>query len=112
MSNSQQQQQKAAPQKKKLTHIGQYEIGRTLGEGSFSKVKLATDVFTGKKVSAIDRSVSGKLEGKRDRKKKKKFVFLFLSLSFSFSVFLSFFLSSTLHHFIIFLTSFFPFFSS
>jgi serine/threonine protein kinase len=41
--------------KKKLTHIGQYEIGRTLGEGSFSKVKLATDVFTGKKVSGAVR---------------------------------------------------------
>jgi hypothetical protein len=39
-----------APKKKKLLHIGQYEIGRTLGEGSFSKVKLGTDIFTGQKV--------------------------------------------------------------
>lgn len=60
----------AAPAKKKLTHIGQYEIGRTLGEGSFSKVKLATDVFSGKKVSGGLRRPS---RATAKRKSKKDF---------------------------------------
>ena len=56
----------AAGAKKKLTHIGQYEIGRTLGEGSFSKVKLATDVFSGKKVRP---TVLAAANGRSKRKK-------------------------------------------
>jgi hypothetical protein len=50
--------------KGKRTHIGEYEIGRTLGafprytpniagEGSFGKVKLDTNTFTGEKVSQV-----------------------------------------------------------
>jgi len=34
---------------KKRKHIGAYEIGRTLGEGAFGKVKLGTNIFTGEK---------------------------------------------------------------
>lgn len=29
------------------THVGKYELGRTLGEGSFAKVKFAKNVETG-----------------------------------------------------------------
>lgn len=35
---------------KKRRHIGPYELGRTLGEGAFGKVKLGTNIFTGEKV--------------------------------------------------------------
>jgi len=49
--------------------VGKYEIGKTLGEGSFGKVKYAVNVETGEavaiKVSALQREVG---EG-RDRKK-------------------------------------------
>lgn len=42
---------------KTLTRVGKYEIGRTLGEGSFAKVKFATNVETGHPVALkiIDR---------------------------------------------------------
>lgn len=33
------------------THVGKYEIGRTLGEGSFGKVKFARDVESGSAVA-------------------------------------------------------------
>lgn len=29
------------------THVGKYELGRTIGEGSFAKVKFAKNVETG-----------------------------------------------------------------
>lgn len=35
---------------KKPLQIGAYEVGKTLGHGSFGKVKLATNVFTKEKV--------------------------------------------------------------
>lgn len=34
----------------KRRHVGPYEMGRTLGEGAFGKVKLGTNIFTGEKV--------------------------------------------------------------
>ena len=33
------------------TVLGEYKVGKTLGEGSFSKVKLATHTATGEKVT-------------------------------------------------------------
>lgn len=33
------------------TRVGRYEIGKTLGEGSFAKVKYARDVDTGDSVA-------------------------------------------------------------
>lgn len=38
-------------EKKKLLHVGSYEVGKTLGNGSFGKVKLGTNVFTKEKVA-------------------------------------------------------------
>ena len=37
--------------RKKL--LGEYKIGRTIGEGAFSKVKLATHKVTGQKVGTM-----------------------------------------------------------
>jgi serine/threonine protein kinase len=36
---------------KKRTHVGPYEIGRKLGEGTFGKVKLGRNIFTNEKVA-------------------------------------------------------------
>lgn len=36
---------------KKKVYIGNYKVGKTLGEGSFAKVKLAVHCLTGQKVS-------------------------------------------------------------
>lgn len=36
--------------KKRVLHVGSYEVGKTLGNGSFGKVKLGTNVFTKEKV--------------------------------------------------------------
>lgn len=36
---------------KKKKHVGEYELGRTLGEGAFGKVKLGTNIFTGEQVA-------------------------------------------------------------
>lgn len=33
------------------TRVGKYEIGKTLGEGTFAKVKFATNVETGENVA-------------------------------------------------------------
>lgn len=33
------------------TRVGKYELGRTLGEGSFAKVKFAKNVVTGQHVA-------------------------------------------------------------
>lgn len=33
------------------TRVGKYELGKTLGEGSFAKVKFATNVQTGETVA-------------------------------------------------------------
>lgn len=33
------------------TRVGKYELGRTLGEGSFAKVKFARNVETGENVA-------------------------------------------------------------
>eukprot|EP00026_Physarum_polycephalum_P003024 Phypoly_transcript_03033.p1 GENE.Phypoly_transcript_03033~~Phypoly_transcript_03033.p1 ORF type:complete len:735 (+),score=94.37 Phypoly_transcript_03033:242-2446(+) len=38
-------------EKKRVLHVGSYEVGRTLGNGSFGKVKLGTNVFTKDKVA-------------------------------------------------------------
>lgn len=38
-------------EKKRLLHVGSYEVGKTLGNGSFGKVKLGTNVFTKDKVA-------------------------------------------------------------
>lgn len=38
-------------EKKRLLHVGSYEVGKTLGNGSFGKVKLGTNVFTKEKVA-------------------------------------------------------------
>ena len=40
------------------TVIGNYEVSKSLGEGSFAKVKLATHRLTGQKVSAFPDSHS------------------------------------------------------
>lgn len=40
-------------EKKRVLHVGSYEVGRTLGNGSFGKVKLGTNVFTKEKVPAL-----------------------------------------------------------
>jgi serine/threonine protein kinase len=37
--------------KKRVLHVGSYEVGKTLGNGSFGKVKLGTNVFTKEKVA-------------------------------------------------------------
>ncbi|EGG16965.1 putative protein serine/threonine kinase [Cavenderia fasciculata] len=37
--------------KKRVQHVGSYEIGKTLGNGSFGKVKLGTNIFTKEKVA-------------------------------------------------------------
>jgi carbon catabolite-derepressing protein kinase len=39
---------------KKKVYIGNYKVGKTLGEGSFAKVKLAVHSMTGQKVTFID----------------------------------------------------------
>jgi serine/threonine protein kinase len=31
--------------------VGRYEVGRTIGEGTFAKVKLARDIWTGQSVA-------------------------------------------------------------
>ena len=33
--------------------VGHYILGKTLGEGTFGKVKLGTHILTGEKVSSI-----------------------------------------------------------
>jgi len=38
-------------EKKRMLHVGSYEVGKTLGNGSFGKVKLGTNVFTKEKVA-------------------------------------------------------------
>lgn len=40
--------------KKRVLHVGSYEVGKTLGNGSFGKVKLGTNVFTKEKVCFIE----------------------------------------------------------
>lgn len=40
-----------ATTEKKRTHVGPYEIGRKLGEGTFGKVKLGRNIFTNEKVA-------------------------------------------------------------
>lgn len=35
----------------KRKHVGAYEVGHTLGQGAFGKVKLGTNIFTGEKVA-------------------------------------------------------------
>lgn len=37
--------------KKRILHVGSYEVGKTLGHGTFGKVKLGTNVFTQEKVA-------------------------------------------------------------
>lgn len=37
--------------KHRIYHVGSYELGKTLGNGSFGKVKLGTNVFTKEKVA-------------------------------------------------------------
>ena len=34
-----------------VTKVGRYELGRTLGEGNFAKVKLAKNIMTGENVA-------------------------------------------------------------
>lgn len=41
----------ASSTEKKRKHVGEYELGRTLGQGAFGKVKLGTNVFTGEQVA-------------------------------------------------------------
>lgn len=41
----------ARGEKKRVLHVGSYEVGRTLGNGTFGKVKLGTNVFTKEKVA-------------------------------------------------------------
>jgi len=43
--------QREKEKKKRTTHVGPYEIGKTLGNGSFGKVKLGTNVYTQEKVA-------------------------------------------------------------
>ena len=41
--------------------VGKYELGKVLGEGTFGKVQLGTDVETGKQVAVkIIKNVPGK----------------------------------------------------
>jgi len=59
-----------AAQKKADGRIGQYQVIRTLGEGSFGKVKLATHNITGQQVALkiiarkklISRDMAGRVE--------------------------------------------------
>ena len=37
----------------KRRHVGPYELGRTLGEGAFGKVKLGTHILTNEKVPLV-----------------------------------------------------------
>ncbi|GAM19901.1 hypothetical protein SAMD00019534_030760 [Acytostelium subglobosum LB1] len=37
--------------KQRIQHVGSYEVGKTLGNGSFGKVKLGTHIFTKEKVA-------------------------------------------------------------
>ena len=39
------------PKKKKKKTVGKYELGKLLGEGTFGKVQLGTDIETGEKVA-------------------------------------------------------------
>lgn len=41
----------SSPTEKKRKHVAEYELGRTLGQGAFGKVKLGTNVFTGEQVA-------------------------------------------------------------
>ena len=41
----------AATNNNSRTHVGKYELGRTLGEGNFAKVKFARNVDTGENVA-------------------------------------------------------------
>lgn len=54
--------------------VGKYEIGKTLGEGSFGKVKYAVNVETGEavaiKVSALRREVWGGRGGRWEEGRK------------------------------------------
>ncbi len=47
--NSRSQATDASKQKRQI--VGQYMIGKTIGEGTFGKVKLAVHIPTGEKVS-------------------------------------------------------------
>ena len=48
--NSQQQQQQQQSQQQQRKVVGQYMLGKTIGEGTFGKVKLAIHLPTGEKV--------------------------------------------------------------
>jgi len=60
----------ASPRKKDEHRVGQYSVIRTLGEGSFGKVKLATHRVTGQQVALkiiarkklISRDMAGRVE--------------------------------------------------
>ena len=39
------------PEKVRTKNIGHYVLGKTLGEGTFGKVKLGVHIFTGEKVA-------------------------------------------------------------
>ena len=41
----------ATPKKMRAKSIGHYILGKTIGEGTFGKVKLGTHILTGEKVA-------------------------------------------------------------
>lgn len=51
MSNDERSAEKAKSNKVRTKNIGHYVLGKTLGEGTFGKVKLGVHIFTGEKVA-------------------------------------------------------------
>lgn len=49
--SSKPKESKKEPEKVRTKNIGHYVLGKTLGEGTFGKVKLGVHIFTGEKVA-------------------------------------------------------------
>jgi len=48
----------AATKPPKRRHVGPYELTRVLGQGSFGKVRLGVQIFTGEKVQSLSHCTS------------------------------------------------------
>ena len=73
---------------KKVTRkVGKYEVGRTIGEGTFAKVKFAQNRETGESVAMKILSKSSILKHRMvDQVTNYSFIFVFFSPVYSFSV--------------------------